>query len=168
MNKTIWKDVVPGILVVIMIYIFVYPHITELFSYDIWEKIKPDNKKYSIHASYYFYIISSFILLGYTVLQTFIDKAHWSMKLLIASILILFTIPLFITQSIFVLDDTKNEKMQNEKIETNKDSYLSLEEELKKINLILSNQEKLIIQLRNQLNQKNNKISEINMYKIRE
>lgn len=154
MKKFIYTEIVPTIIVIVVIYIYIYPHVTAIFDIDVWDKINPNNVEYSIHPSYYMYIVSSFMLLGFTVIQTFFDKTHLSIKILIVALLILVTLPLYVTQSVFIVKDTESEQLQNNFMNNNKKDISHLNEKFNKLESKLIYQESIIIELKKELDKK--------------
>lgn len=138
----------PIIIVIVFVYFFIYPPIEIAFSLDVWDKIKPTNEAYSIHHSYYFYIVFSLTLLVFTLLQTFFDKTHISGKILVVSLLLGLSIPIYVAQNRFVIDDTEKEKEQNIQIVSNKTYLSNLEQKITFLEKKLKEQENMILQLK--------------------
>ncbi|PLY09658.1 MAG: hypothetical protein C0625_00200 [Arcobacter sp.] len=109
------ENILPVIIMCIILLIL-KDELSKYFSSDTWTIIYPGNKDYDINHNFYLTILFSGILLGYTVLQTFFEKSNFWVKLLVSAFLILFTLPLYMAQSKFVIDDVIKEKKQNEKI----------------------------------------------------
>lgn len=144
MKEIFWKYILPVIIVGIVLG-FILPQINKMLNYEIWDMIDPSNKEYQIDISYYLYIATSFILLGFTAIQTFIDKSHWAMKLIIMSMLIMFTLPVYITQSKFVITDNYNEKKQTENIQNNTNTVELLNKKINELRKKIDELEKIKI-----------------------
>lgn len=170
----------PIVMVFSFIGFFLYPSIDMMLEYSIWEKINPNNTEYNIHPSYYFYIITSFILLGFTILQSFFPNSHWLFKIFTGALFIFFTIPLYVSQSIFVVDDNVNEKSQNKNIKQNEDKLFEVDNKLAELSKIINEEKKFkkellktknssmslnqeIDQLNAEINQLNTEIFQLNL-----
>lgn len=148
MKSLFYRDILPTLIVILIVYLLFGPVIVESFSLDVWDKIRPSNGIYNIHNSYYFYISFSLILLFFTLLQTFIDKAHFAMKIFIVSLLFTISIPVYVQQNRFVIDDTEKEKEQNSQIVSNKTYLSNLEQKITILEMKLKEQEDIIFQLK--------------------